>query len=559
MAAARLDQVLSQITYPNRQRVRKDVESLLKEYRSLIPKASDFVDNSGVDYRLLVLAGTVPIFYGGVQYNIPVEAFIPTQYPHEPPKLYVRPTANMTVKRDHHHVTPNGLVSLPYLQEWNPSNETASNLTGLIETSSSVFSIEPPLFAKPPAAAGAGGTSSTGNVTASARSSSSNFSNSSSSTPIVAVAATPTNAATSTLSPYLNYDAGNSSTVYTAAITTNNNYQYNPTTTTNTSPSSSTSSSSNNNNNNNNRNLPTSAAAGVGAFSIAGINAASSSSSSRISDTQGLNSAQPALSMTMTGNSNSNNNNNNNNNNNHDRNSSSSTGEESKRLALVDEATMHMYSVIDMKQRGLRDELDKEFATAAKLENSGEAALQIRSSLNSSIIDYADAIKTMEEKAKELEAYSAAEETKPSLTVVERLVPNDEVSSQIISLSSQVNAIDDAFYYLERALVSHENESVDLNTFLRECRKLARKQFLCKAHLRKVLAVCRQEEAIANADTAAAAAAGAGNANTAYGFSASPSIGGSALPAHHIASYPAVNMATPAAAGMGAVYYPTLS
>ena len=108
-------------------------------------------------------------------------------YPAEPPKLYVRPTPSkpinhcvhikklpiyfffnfvcyfclpaiplptisfidMTVKANHRHVSPDGLCYLPYLAEWNVNH---SNLNGLVEIASSVFSIEPPLFTKPPGA-----------------------------------------------------------------------------------------------------------------------------------------------------------------------------------------------------------------------------------------------------------------------------------------------------------------------------------------------------------------------------------------------------------------------
>ena len=52
----------------------------------------------------------------------------------------------MTVKANHRHVSPDGLCYLPYLAEWTVN----SNLNGLVEIASSVFSIEPPLFTKPP-------------------------------------------------------------------------------------------------------------------------------------------------------------------------------------------------------------------------------------------------------------------------------------------------------------------------------------------------------------------------------------------------------------------------
>lgn len=55
----------------------------------------------------------------------------------------------MTVKANHRHVSPDGLCYLPYLAEWT----TNSHLNGLVEIASSVFSIEPPLFTKPPGGA----------------------------------------------------------------------------------------------------------------------------------------------------------------------------------------------------------------------------------------------------------------------------------------------------------------------------------------------------------------------------------------------------------------------
>ena len=40
-----------------------------------------------------------------------------------------------------------------------------------------------------------------------------------------------------------------------------------------------------------------------------------------------------------------------------------------------------------------------------------------------------------------------------------------------------------------RALMNDDNVNVDLVAFLREIRKLARKQFACEAHIRKIQAV----------------------------------------------------------------------
>ena len=57
--------------------------------------------------------------------------------------------SDMTIKSNHRHVDMQGLVFLPYLHEWKQD----SNLVGLVEITSNVFSIEPPLFSKPAASA----------------------------------------------------------------------------------------------------------------------------------------------------------------------------------------------------------------------------------------------------------------------------------------------------------------------------------------------------------------------------------------------------------------------
>eukprot|EP01032_Pedospumella_encystans_P026570 gene26570-30021_t len=93
-----VDTLLVQLRYTNRTRVKADIDKLSKEYKTLIPRAVDYVHDNGAQSRLLVLSGTVPIFYNSVQYNIPVDLFLMIAYPAEPPKLYVRPTPNMTVK-----------------------------------------------------------------------------------------------------------------------------------------------------------------------------------------------------------------------------------------------------------------------------------------------------------------------------------------------------------------------------------------------------------------------------------------------------------------------------
>lgn len=175
--------------------------------------------------------------------------------------------------------------------------------------------------------------------------------------------------------------------------------------------------------------------------------------------------------------------------------SSDLRGEESRRLQLVDQVTMRLYEAVDDQQRALRDQMDALIAQGSALDQSAQAAERTIADLRQSKGLYTEAIAAMTEKNAAFEAWLSDEDAKPALPAVARLQPSDALSAQIVRLSAEVNAMDDAFYYLERALASSRNESVDIHTFLRECRSLARRQFLSKAHLRKITAQALQEEA----------------------------------------------------------------
>ena len=140
--------------------------------RTLIPKIERLIHNNGMESELLVLAGTVAINYQGRQYNIPVEIYVSEPYPDAPPRCYVRPTKDMDIKLGHRHVDrevrkkvtdlvgrsfissllvcvstytyTQGLVYLPYLHEWSARSH---NLTELCAAMSSVFGVDPPVYA----------------------------------------------------------------------------------------------------------------------------------------------------------------------------------------------------------------------------------------------------------------------------------------------------------------------------------------------------------------------------------------------------------------------------
>lgn len=54
---------------------------------------------------------------------------------------------------------------------------------------------------------------------------------------------------------------------------------------------------------------------------------------------------------------------------------------------------------------------------------------------------------------------------------------------RLVKTMAEHQAIEDALYFLDRAL---SNGEIDLNVFLKEVRKLSRKQFMCQALAQKI-------------------------------------------------------------------------
>jgi len=141
---AAVDSILYKLRcYKDPQRVRNDVLEALRNYPSLQPRSAALASAQQMSQTpVLYLAGTIPIFYNNVQYNIPVSIWLTEAYPFAPPVCYVTPTPDMIIKPKHRHVDSQGMCYLPYLSTWNP---TGSNLTNLITTMSKTFGLDPPV------------------------------------------------------------------------------------------------------------------------------------------------------------------------------------------------------------------------------------------------------------------------------------------------------------------------------------------------------------------------------------------------------------------------------
>ncbi|KAI9183366.1 Suppressor protein stp22 of temperature-sensitive alpha-factor receptor and arginine permease [Blastocladiella emersonii ATCC 22665] len=147
-------------SYMQSDRVFGDADAALARYAgNVFPKLDTFVHPDGTSARLLCLYGTVPISFKQHTYNIPLEVWLPHMYPSIAPTVYVRPTATMCISPSK-DVDANGKVFHACLHYW---DMRGSDLVKMIAALQQAFSLDPPVYAKPPSvsANGTGASSAT--------------------------------------------------------------------------------------------------------------------------------------------------------------------------------------------------------------------------------------------------------------------------------------------------------------------------------------------------------------------------------------------------------------
>ena len=106
--------------YSNKDAVKTDIVATLHNFTDLRPSRDVFQSN-GQSRDMVNLKGTIPVFYKGTTYNIPICLYLDRQHPHQPPICLVKPTDAMSV-RVGDHVDEDGRVTLPYQREWSHPN-----------------------------------------------------------------------------------------------------------------------------------------------------------------------------------------------------------------------------------------------------------------------------------------------------------------------------------------------------------------------------------------------------------------------------------------------------
>eukprot|EP00592_Proboscia_alata_P010014 CAMPEP_0194358718 /NCGR_PEP_ID=MMETSP0174-20130528/5885_1 /TAXON_ID=216777 /ORGANISM="Proboscia alata, Strain PI-D3" /LENGTH=379 /DNA_ID=CAMNT_0039129169 /DNA_START=35 /DNA_END=1174 /DNA_ORIENTATION=- len=135
--------------YRDPSRLINDGNKLIRsnEGKALKAKVSSITLNDGTSHgSVLTFAGTIGMRYKGFTYNVPIEIFIPPGYPIRPPLCFVRPIEGMALKENHRNVGPDGMVYMPFLNQWGPHTST---LREMIVVMGLIFGEDPPVFKKP--------------------------------------------------------------------------------------------------------------------------------------------------------------------------------------------------------------------------------------------------------------------------------------------------------------------------------------------------------------------------------------------------------------------------
>jgi ESCRT-I complex subunit TSG101 len=147
---------------------------------------------------------------------------------------------------------------------------------------------------------------------------------------------------------------------------------------------------------------------------------------------------------------------------------------------MFDEAKIELRKDL-MNQKLL--EVGKERIEQLLKEGEERKALLTRenASLDEAIVSLESWIEAVEEHIKNEEE---AAPTDIAQKVDLLAIPTDTYSAQMLELSAETAAIDDTIYFLDRALV---RGNITLDVFLKEVRKLSKRQFMAKVSFRIVL------------------------------------------------------------------------
>lgn len=173
-------------------------------------------------------------------------------------------------------------------------------------------------------------------------------------------------------------------------------------------------------------------------------------------------------------------------------------GSTEERLAIAkSKVTGKIQVLLEKRFKRVRDDMDVQFEHEMQLSQSRESIERGLQSLRALRDDLARAKRLVAAQDTKVATWLNENEGKETVDPDTILIENDALSKQMVATLAEQHAIEDALYYLDRAL---SNDVIVLSVFLKEVRKLARKQFMCVALIQKIHAT-QQELAASSYDS----------------------------------------------------------
>jgi hypothetical protein len=132
--------------------------------------------------------------------------------------------------------------------------------------------------------------------------------------------------------------------------------------------------------------------------------------------------------------------------------------------------TLHNQKLLDY---GRKEELEVQIKDG---EERKEELLQLN-------MEMEESVKRLEEWLEIAERQQQQDGEEEGIDVDSMAIPTDTHSAQMLQLSAENAAIDDCIYFLDQSMA---RGNIPLDVFLKEVRKLSRRQFMAKAHLIKI-------------------------------------------------------------------------
>lgn len=98
MSAHQVQQCLQRAGGKYADSAKKDIIGALSQFKDLSPGTDTFMFPDGKRRTAFRLKGTIPVYYKGACYNIPVTVYLWDTHPYYAPICYVNPTSTMVIK-----------------------------------------------------------------------------------------------------------------------------------------------------------------------------------------------------------------------------------------------------------------------------------------------------------------------------------------------------------------------------------------------------------------------------------------------------------------------------